>query len=156
MLDLKLLQRQPDLLAKALADRHSGLDIQEFLALDARRRNLLTQVEGLKQQRNAASAKVAELKRKGEDATDILAQSAALAEHIKELDAATAQAKAEVETWLMRVPNLPDTSVPVGKDETENVEVARWGTPPPLISRPVSTASWARPWMALTLNAPPA
>ena len=130
MLDLKLLQRQPDLLAKALADRHSGLDIQEFLALDARRRNLLTQVEGLKQQRNAASAKVAELKRKGEDATDILAQSAALAEHIKELDAATAQAKAEVETWLMRVPNLPDTSVPVGKDETENVEVARWGTPP--------------------------
>ncbi|SDF48366.1 serine--tRNA ligase [Desulfovibrio legallii] len=130
MLDLKLLQRQPDLLAKALADRHSGLDIQEFLALDARRRNLLTQVEGLKQQRNAASTKVAELKRKGEDAAALLAESTALADRIKELDGETAQAKAEVEAWLMRVPNLPDTSVPVGKDETENVEVSRWGTPP--------------------------
>jgi seryl-tRNA synthetase len=130
MLDLKLLQRQPDLLAKALADRHSGLDIQEFLALDARRRNLLTQVEGLKQQRNAASTKVAELKRKGEDAAALLAESTALADRIKELDGETAQAKAEVEAWLMRVPNLPDTSVPVGKDETENVEVSAGARPP--------------------------
>ena len=129
MIDLKLVQKQPEVLAKALADRHSELDVNEFLSLDARRRALLAGVEALKSRRNTASGQVAALKREGQDAGPLLAELGGLSDRIKELDGQTAQAKADVEAWLMRVPNIPDASVPVGRDETENVEVARWGTP---------------------------
>lgn len=129
MIDLKLVQKQPEVLGKALADRHSDLNVNEFLRLDARRRELLTEVESLKSRRNAASADVAAKKRAGEDASALLAELGKLSDRIKELDVETAQAKTDVETWLMRVPNLPDASVPVGRDETENVEVCRWGEP---------------------------
>ncbi len=129
MIDLKLVQKQPEVLAKALADRHSELDVNEFLGLDARRRALLAEVEALKSRRNTASGQVAALKREGKDAAPLLAELGGLSDRIKELDGQTAQAKADVEAWLMRVPNIPDASVPVGRDETENVEVARWGTP---------------------------
>lgn len=129
MIDLKLVQKQPEVLAKALTDRHSDLDVNEFLQLDARRRALLTEVESLKNRRNAASAQVAAKKRSGEDATELLAELSGVSDRIKELDTETAQAKTDVETWLMRVPNLPDASAPIGRDETENVEVTRWGNP---------------------------
>ncbi|MBO6171515.1 MAG: serine--tRNA ligase [Desulfovibrio sp.] len=129
MIDLKLVQKQPEVLGKALANRHSDLDVNDFLRLDARRRELLTEVESLKSRRNAASADVAAKKRAGEDASALLAELGKLSDRIKELDVETAQARTDVETWLMRVPNLPDASVPVGRDETENVEVCRWGEP---------------------------
>lgn len=129
MIDLKLVQKQPEVLTTALTNRHSDLDVNEFLALDARRRALLTEVETLKSRRNAASAEVAAKKRAGEDASALLTEMSGVADRIKELDVETAQAKSDVETWLMRVPNLPDPCVPVGKDESENVEVSRWGTP---------------------------
>ena len=129
MIDLKLVQKQPEILGKALADRHSDLDVNEFLRLDARRRQLLTEVESLKSRRNAASAQVAALKRAGEDTSAMLVELSQLAERIKQLDVVTSQAKVQVENWLLRVPNLPDASVPVGRDETENVEIRRWGQP---------------------------
>ena len=129
MIDLKLVQKQPDILAKALADRQSSLSVDDFLALDGRRRALLAEVETLKNQRNTASNQVAALKREGKDASPMLAELSALSERIKALDVQTAEAKAAVEEWLMGVPNIPDVSTPVGKDESENVEVMRWGTP---------------------------
>ena len=129
MLDLKLLQKQPEVVAKALADRQSSLSVDDFLALDGRRRALLAEVETLKNQRNVASNQVAALKREGKDASAMLAELGALAERIKALDVQTAEAKAAVEEWLMGVPNIPDVSTPVGKDESENVEVMRWGEP---------------------------
>ncbi|WP_297217154.1 serine--tRNA ligase [uncultured Desulfovibrio sp.] len=129
MIDLKLVQKQPDILAKALADRQSSLSVDDFLALDGRRRALLAEVETLKNQRNVASSQVAALKREGKDASAMLAELGALAERIKTLDVQTAEAKAAVEEWLMGVPNIPDVSTPVGKDESENVEVMRWGEP---------------------------
>ncbi|WP_165175943.1 serine--tRNA ligase [Desulfovibrio sp. ZJ369] len=129
MIDLKLVQKQPEVLAKALADRHSDLNVADFQTLDGRRRALLAEVEALKSKRNAASAQVAALKREKKDATALLAELSGLSERIKELDGATAQAKSDVEAWLLRVPNIPDASAPVGRDETENVEVSRWGRP---------------------------
>ncbi|MBQ4567689.1 MAG: serine--tRNA ligase [Desulfovibrio sp.] len=129
MIDLKLVQKQPEVLAKALADRHSDLCVDQFLELDARRRALLTEVEELKSRRNAASGEVAACKREGRDATTLLQELGTLSERIKALDTETVTAKAAVEEWLMRVPNLPDASVPVGRDESENVEIARHGQP---------------------------
>ena len=129
MIDLKLVQRQPEVLAKALADRHSGISVDAFLELDGRRRSLLTEVEGLKSKRNEASAQVAALKRSGQDAAPLLTELSSLSDRIKELDGETAQARNDVESWLMSVPNIPDSTVPVGADENENVEVSRWGDP---------------------------
>ena len=129
MIDLKLVQKNPEVLAKALADRQSSLRVEDFLALDGRRRALLAEVETLKNQRNTASGQVAALKREGKDASHMMEELGALSDRIKALDAQTADAKAAVEAWLMGVPNIPDATTPVGKDETENPEVLRWGTP---------------------------
>lgn len=130
MIDLKLVQKQPEALIDALKARHSDLDVNEFLALDERRRALLTEVETLKSRRNTESAEVAAKKRAGEDATEMLADLGKLSDRIKELDVQVAQVKEDVEKWLLRVPNLPDASVPLGRDETENVEVFRKGAAP--------------------------
>ncbi|WP_300774869.1 serine--tRNA ligase [uncultured Desulfovibrio sp.] len=129
MIDLKLVQKNPEVLAKALADRQSSLRVEDFLALDGRRRALLAEVEALKNQRNTASGQVAALKREGKDASHMMEELGALSDRIKALDAQTAEAKAAVEEWLMGVPNIPDATTPVGKDESENPEVLRWGTP---------------------------
>lgn len=129
MIDLKLAQRQPEIVEKALSERQSRLDMREFRALDERRRALLAEVEALKNTRNAASDEVAAIKRAGGNASDRFAALGELSERIRALDADVAQVKAEEEAWLLSVPNLPDASVPVGTDETENVEVTRWGTP---------------------------
>ena len=129
MIDLKLAQKQPEIVEKALTERHSKLDMKEFRALDERRRALLAEVEALKSRRNAASDEVAAIKRAGGDASDRFAALGELSERIKKLDAEVAEVKAKEEDWLLSVPNLPDASVPQGADEKENVEVARWGTP---------------------------
>ena len=130
MIDLKALQKNPEILAQALANRRSDIDVAQFQAMDAERRRLLTEVESLKSQRNAASAEVAQRKRAGEDASETIAALGELSDRIKALDVETEQAKTRVEDWLLNVPNIPHESVPVGKDEHDNVEVRRFGTPP--------------------------
>ena len=97
MIDLKLVQKNPEVLAKALADRQSSLRVEDFLALDGRRRALLAEVEALKNQRNTASGQVAALKREGKDASHMMEELSALSDRIKALDAQTAEAKAAVE-----------------------------------------------------------
>ena len=140
MIDLKLVQKNPEVLAKALADRHSDMRVDEFLKLDGRRRELLAEVEVMKSRRNAASSKVAAMKRAGEDAADLLTELGDLSDRIKALDAETDEAKAAVQEWLMRVPNIPDVSVPVGRDENDNPA----GAPrAPSISSRASTATSA-------------
>ena len=129
MLDLKLLQKHPEVVAKALADRHSNISVDDFLKLDERRRAALTEVETLKSKRNAESAEVARMKRSGEDASALVAELGKLSDRIKELDAETSEIKEQVYQWMLRVPNIPDASVPVGLDENDNPELHRWGTP---------------------------
>ena len=129
MLDLKLLQKHPEVVAKALADRHSNISVDDFLKLDERRRAALTEVETLKSKRNAESAEVARMKRSGEDASALVAELGKLSDRIKELDAETSEIKEQVYQWMLRVPNIPDSSVPVGLDENDNPELHRWGTP---------------------------
>ena len=129
MLDLKLLQKQPEVVAKALADRRSNISVDEFLELDARRRAALTEVETLKSERNARSGEVAKMKRAGEDASALVAELGQLSDRIKALDVEANEIKEQVTQWMLRVPNIPDASVPVGADENDNPELHRWGTP---------------------------
>ncbi|MCR5813588.1 MAG: serine--tRNA ligase [Desulfovibrio sp.] len=129
MIDLKLIQKNPDILTKALADRHSDMDVAEFQRLDGVRRKLLSEVEQLKSQRNSASQEVARRKRQGEACEALLAELSELSERIKALDLKTNEARAEVQKWLLRVPNIPDSSVPVGRDENDNPCLRTWGEP---------------------------
>jgi seryl-tRNA synthetase len=128
MIDLKILQKDPERVAKALTARCSDMNMTEFQALDARRRELLTEVETLKGKRNAASAEVAQAKRAGRDAQALIVELGALSDRIKELDAQTQEAVAAAEAWMFNLPNLPHESVPVGTGEADNLELRRHGT----------------------------
>lgn len=130
MIDLKVAQKNPEILITALANRHSSLDVKEFQTLDERRRELLAEVENLKSQRNQASAEIGKLKREGKDASGRMAGLAELSDKIARLDSEAATARTAVENWLMTVPNIPHESVPVGADESENVEIMRKGAIP--------------------------
>lgn len=129
MIDMKLAQKDPETLAKALASRHSPLNVADFTALDERRRAILAEVENLKGERNRASAQVARIKREGGDPAGMFAELAALSDRIAALDAEAAKARADVENWLMQAPNIPAPDVPIGADEKDNVEICRWGQP---------------------------
>ena len=129
MLDLKLLQRQPEIVQKSLKDRNSSVDLGVFTDLDARRRAALKEVEALKSRRNSESAEVAKIKKAGGDASELVAELGKLSDEIKALDAEAEAIKAEQEAFMLTLPNIPDASVPYGKDENDNVEVHRWGTP---------------------------
>lgn len=129
MIDLKLAQKNPEILAKALHDRNCAIDVNEFIELDGRRRAILAEVEALKGQRNQASARVAALKREGADASHMFEELSRLSDRIAELDMQAGAARNAVESWLMGVPNIPHESVPRGLDENDNVELQRWGEP---------------------------
>lgn len=129
MLDLKFMQKEPEALAKALRDRNSSIDMKEFTDLDTRRRTALVEVEALKSRRNTESAQVAKLKKAGEDASEIMAELGKLSDKIKELDVEVNAIKEEQEKFMLNIPNMPDSSVPFGTSEDDNVEVKRHGTP---------------------------
>ncbi len=129
MLDLKLLQKSPDVVAAALAKRHSTVSMATFDALDRQRRALILEVEELKAKRNRASAEVARRKRVGEDTAEVLTGLGDLSQRITGLDAAMNKVKSELEAWMLTVPNIPSPDVPDGVDERDNVELHCWGTP---------------------------
>ena len=120
--------------------RHRGLDpaqvLGNFRAIDERRRNLITQAETLKAQRNRASEEIARLKKSGQDAAAQVEQNKALREQGEALEKQAGEAEQELRSVLAGIPNAPHSSVPIGRSPEENVEVRRWGTPPKLDFNP--------------------
>lgn len=129
MLDLKTMQREPEIVARALARRHSSIDIKEFTSLDDQRRALLSEVEKLKGERNTVSAEVGRIKREGGEAAPLIERMGSVNARIKELDAELDKVQEAQKDWMLSVPNMLHASVPDGKDENDNVELLRWGTP---------------------------
>jgi len=113
--------------------RNRGLDPDTILAplseLDARRKALIPQVEGLKREQNASGEEVARAKREGRDVSDVFAANKARGQRIKELEAELDEVERQRTELLMTVPNLPHATVPVGKSADDNAEVRRHGTP---------------------------
>ena len=113
--------------------RHRGLDpdtiLQPFSELDARRKALIPEVEGLKREQNTAGADVARAKREGRDASQVFAANKARGQRIKELEAQLDEVERQRADLLMTVPNLPHASVPIGRSSGDNQEVRRHGTP---------------------------
>lgn len=129
MLDLKLIRTNPELVREALVKKNVECDLDGILRLDARRREILTEVEALKNRRNMASEQVARLKKAGQDASAVIAETREVSDRIKALDEELRGVEADLEALLLTVPMIPDPDVPVGKDDTDNVEIRRWGTP---------------------------
>ncbi|MFZ3339733.1 MAG: serine--tRNA ligase [Terriglobales bacterium] len=104
--------------------------LKDFQAIDADRRQAITQTEQLKAKRNQASEEIARLKKNKEDAAAQIEATKEMREQIQELEKKSTEADARLRELLMALPNLPNASVPVGKSEADNVEARRWGAPP--------------------------
>jgi seryl-tRNA synthetase len=129
MLDIQLLRTHLDHIARLLATRGYGFPMSEFGALEAERKNLQTYTQELQARRNAASRQIGNAKSKGEDATSILAEVANLGDELRQAEAQLQHTQVALQHILLQVPNLPHSSVPEGKNESDNKEVRRWGTP---------------------------
>ena len=129
MLDIQLLRKDIDAVAQRLATRGFQLDVATFQAIEAERKQLQTQTEDLQARRNSLSKQIGMLKGKGEDASGPMAEVAGIGDTLKASAQRLAEIQEQIHDAIMSVPNLPDASVPVGSDETGNVEVRRVGTP---------------------------
>ena len=129
MYDLNFFRNHLVQIRERLALRGYELDIPAFQALDQRRRQFVTESEQIKAERNQQTAEIGKLRKAGEDTTERQARVRAMGERIAELDEQVGKLDTEFRDFLARVPNVPYDSVPVGKDERDNVEVKRWGTP---------------------------
>ncbi|MEJ5198071.1 MAG: serine--tRNA ligase [Anaerolineae bacterium] len=132
MLDIKIMRENPEQVLAAMAVL--GADdapVREVLALDERRRAILTQVEALRAERNAGSKQVGQLMREGRRAEGqaLQARLGQIGDEIKALDEELARVETALREAMLSIPNLPHPSVPIGKDETENVVVRTEGTP---------------------------
>ena len=127
MLDLKFIREHPELVQKALLDRNYEFDLSRVLILDEEVRKLKGETEGLRAKRNEIAAKVAEAKRKGLDSSEDMAVGAQIAENISRLESTLAEKERQLHELLTIIPNIPHPSVPVGPDESHNVELKRWG-----------------------------
>ena len=130
MHDLGYFREHLDVFEQMARNRGASLDLEGFRALDAERRKLIHAVEQLKAQRNKASEEIARLKKAGQDASGILAEMKNVSEEIKKSDERVAELDLMVRAFMLTVPNVPHSSVPVGHSAAENVEVRRWGAPP--------------------------
>lgn len=129
MLDLKFIRDNIEFLGEMLKNRNANVDLNEFVQLDGERREILTEVESLKNKRNVESAEVARRKKAGEDASEIIAEMGKVSARIKELDVKLAEVEEKLTYFQMIIPNVYDKSTPIGQSEDDNVEVRRWGTP---------------------------
>ncbi|MBE0416803.1 MAG: serine--tRNA ligase [Coriobacteriia bacterium] len=132
MLDAKFVRDNAEDVRAALTARGATWDVDGFLSLDATRRELIGAVEALQARRNEASKVIGALMKEGqrEHAEAAKDEVRRVNEEIASLESRMAEADAQTREMLLTVPNIPDASVPCGADETENVEVRRWGTPP--------------------------
>ncbi len=130
MLDPVLLRQQPAELAERLrATRGYELDVPAVEALEAERKHIQVRTQELQALRNARSKAIGQAKAKGGDVAALMAEVAGFGEELKASEIALDRIRGELEALALGIPNLPADDVPAGKDEHDNVEVARWGTP---------------------------
>jgi len=129
MLDIKFIRQNPDIVAESLKKRGSEASLEEFLKQDEKRRNMLFEVEKLKNIRNQESEEIARKKKAGEPADELIERMREVSQKIKEMDEEIKTLEEKLQNIVLTIPNIPDESVPVGKSDADNVEVRRWGNP---------------------------
>ena len=129
MLDIKFVRENVGAVEEALKKRNYDLSLTDFLSLEEERRGLLKESEELRNKRNTVSEEIGRLKREKKDVADLVNEMKSVSDRIKELDDRLRGLDEKMTGFLLNVPNMPHESVPVGKDETENVVVRTWGEP---------------------------
>jgi seryl-tRNA synthetase len=145
MLDVKLLRENLDQVKVRLATRGAAVDWEQFVSLDRERRDALAKIERLKEKKNRLSGEIGKLKKSGDvkitpptgslvftggDVTLLMREGEEVSEAIRKSEAPLTEIEARFEQFMLTLPNLPHPSVKVGKNETDNREVRRWGEPP--------------------------
>lgn len=131
MLDIKLIRQNPEAVKQAMRTRNKNMDdiIDEVLACDEKRRELSSRADTLKAEQNAASKEIPRIKKEGGDVSEILAKMNKIKAEVKTLDTQIADVEARQKNLILGIPNIPSPTTPIGKDDSENVEIRKWGEP---------------------------
>jgi len=136
MHDIKLIRTEPDKVKAMMATRGVTDFVDQVLALDEKRRAVIVDVEGLKAKKNEVSKSIPQLKKEGKDVAPIMAEMKAVGEAISKKDNELKALEVELNQILMTTQNMPSETTPVGKDESENVEIKKVGKPPEMSFEP--------------------
>ncbi|MBK7379830.1 MAG: serine--tRNA ligase [Ignavibacteriales bacterium] len=126
MLDIKLIRENPEKVKQGIANKNEKDRVDELLELDKQRRDIIAHADELKSKRNSVSQQVGQMKKSGQDATEIIAEMKRVGDEIAEYDSKLREFNYAIDDILRLTPNLPHSSVPIGKSAEENVEVRRW------------------------------
>ncbi|HOQ36789.1 MAG TPA: serine--tRNA ligase [Acetivibrio sp.] len=129
MLDIKLIRSNPEILKRAMEKRKENFNVEALINLDERRRQILTEVEQLKNKQNEASKLIPKYKKEGKDVSELMDEMKNLSDKIKVLDGEVRTIDDELNKILLTIPNIPHESVPKGDSDEDNIEVRRWGEP---------------------------
>jgi seryl-tRNA synthetase len=129
MLDAKFVRENIEIIKESLRNRNYALSLDEFLKFEEQRRSLLKEAEELRNRRNVVSEEIGRLRIEKQDASNLIDEMKLVSDKIKAFDAQLKMLEENTNEFLLNMPNVPHHSVPVGKDETGNVEIRRWGEP---------------------------
>ncbi len=131
MLDIKVIRENPELVKKSVASRGKNMDkqIDQILEMDTKRRKLTASVESMKSEQNATSKKIPELKKSGQDISEIMNNMKILSDKIAKENEELTKLEEKQREILLSIPNMPNKDVPIGMDDSENLEIRRWETP---------------------------
>ena len=130
MFDLKFIRENKDIIRNAIQNKNESLHLDELLNLDEKRREIISEVEELKHQKNLFNQKIALLKKEKKDSQEEIEKTKEISQQISSLDDSLKDLEEEIEKLLLRVPNIPHPSVPVGFDENSNIVIRSWGELP--------------------------
>ena len=131
MLDIKIIRENPDRVKAALKTRNADYDsyIDEILEIDEKRRKLSTETDALKAEQNKVSKQIPIMKKNCENTDAVMAEMKEISEKIKNDNAVISELETKQRDTLLRIPNIPSETTPIGKDDSENVELRKWGEP---------------------------
>jgi seryl-tRNA synthetase len=129
MLDPRFVRDNIDIVKTSLNSRNYKLTLDDFLKFEEERRSLQREADELKNKRNVVSEEIGKMRSQKQDASSLIEEMKGVSDAIKELDGKIKALEEKIEEFLLNVPNIPHESVPVGKDETENIELRKWGEP---------------------------
>ena len=130
MLDPKLIKEKPEIIRKMLSDRHVQFDLDGLVNADSKRRELIIKTDELRKQKNQVAAEIATKKKAGQNADDVIAKMQTVSQQLQALEAEQIKTESDYNKLAMTMPNLIHESVPLGADDTSNIQVKTWGAIP--------------------------
>ena len=131
MLDIKVIRENPEMVKAAMKTRNKDMDavVDEILTIDAERRELMQATDALKMEQNNASKQIPQIKKEGGDISAIMTRMNEIKAVVKENDAKLSELEAKQKTLIYEFPNIPNKDIPIGKDDSDNKEIRKWGEP---------------------------